>query len=272
MTGLPSTSSRRELLRRTAGTLLGFGLWPGAMRAAEAGLGGAFSFIAVNDLHYVDEKAGPFFERAFAHMKSDDPKPELCLVMGDLSEHGSRAELGGMRDLLGALGIPAYGVIGNHDFATKTDCTPYRDIFPDPLNYHFEHQRWQIIGLDTTQGQNSSKTLIADTTLKWLDETLPKLDKKRPTIVMSHFPLGAGVTNRPLNADVVLERFLDYNLQAAFCGHWHGQSERTVRDAIVVTNRCCSFTAENHDGSKQKGFFRCQANQGRVTREFVEVT
>ena len=127
MTRPPSTCSRRELLRCGAGTLLGLGLWPGAMRAADAGLGGTFSFIAVNDLHYVDEKASPFFERSCALMKSEDPKPELCLVMGDLSEHGSRAELGAMRDLLGALGIPAYGVIGNHDFATKTDCTPYRD-------------------------------------------------------------------------------------------------------------------------------------------------
>lgn len=177
-----------------------------------------------------------------------------------------------MRDLFKGLDVPTCGVIGSHDYVTKTDRAPYEEIFPNRLNYHFEHKQWQILGLDTTQGQSASRTLIAETTLKWLDDTLPKLDKKRPTIVISHFPLGTGVTNRAVNADAVLERFLDYNLQAAFCGHWHGQSERTVREAVVVTNRCCSFTANNHDGSKQKGFFRCQADQGRVTRSFVEVS
>lgn len=264
--------SRREMLRCSAGTLLALGLWPGALRAADAGLGGKFSFIAINDIHYVDDKAVPFLERTFALMKSAESKPELCFVVGDLTEHGTRQELGPIRDLFKGLGVPTYGVIGNHDYATKTDRAPYEELFPGRLNYHFEHKQWQIVCLDTTQGQSYSKTVIADATLKWLDDTLPKLDKKRPTIVISHFPLGSGVTNRPVNADAVLEKFLDYNLQAAFCGHWHGQSERTLRDAVVVTNRCCSFTANNHDGSKQKGFFRCQADQGRVTRSFVEVS
>jgi calcineurin-like phosphoesterase family protein len=264
--------SRRDVLRMGAGTLLSMGIWPGALRAADAGLGGRFSFIAVNDFHYIDDKAVPFLERAFALMKSGDATPELCLMSGDFSEHGTKEELNAIRDLIKGLGFPTYGVVGNHDCVTQTDRKPYEEVFPNRINYSFEHRDWQIVCLDTTEGLRASRTNISDTTLRWIDDALPKLDKKRPMIVVSHFPLGPGVANRPVNADAVLEKFLDYNLQAAFCGHWHGQSERQVRQAVVTTDRCCSFSAKNHDGSKEKGFFLCQAAEGRVTRKFLEVS
>ncbi len=264
--------SRRKALRLGAGTLWSLGLWPGVLRAADAGSGGRFSFIAVNDLHYVDDQAMPFLTRAGELMKSGDPRPELCLMAGDYSEHGTKEELSATRDFFKGLGIPVYGVVGNHDYATQTDRKAYEEIFPDRINYHIEHRDWQVVGLDTTAGLRASRTNVSDATLHWVDETLPKLDKQRPTIVISHFPLGPGVANRPTNADGVLEKFLDYNLQAVFCGHWHGQSERQVRQAVVTTNRCCSFSANNHDGSKQKGFFACQAAEGRVSRRFMEVT
>jgi predicted MPP superfamily phosphohydrolase len=264
--------TRRDALRMGAGTLLSLGLWPGALRAADAGIGGRFSFIAVNDFHYLDDKAVPFLERALALMKSGESKPELCLMAGDFSEHGTKEELSAIRELTKGLGFPTYGVLGNHDYATQTDRKPYEEIFPGRINYSFEHRDWQIVCLDTTEGLRASRTKVSDTTLRWIDDALPKLDKKRPTIVVSHFPLGPGVANRPTNADAVLEKFLDYNLQAAFCGHWHGLSERQVRQAVVTTNRCCSFSSRNHDGSKEKGFFLCQAAEGRVTRAFVEVS
>lgn len=259
-------------MRVGAGTLLSLGMWPGALRSADAGLGGNFSFIAVNDIHYIDDKAVAFLERALALMKSGDHKPELCLVAGDFSEHGRKEELNAVHELKRGLGFPVYGVVGNHDYSTQTDREADEEVFPNRINYFFEHRQWQIVCLDTTDGLRASRTNVSDKTLGWIDDALPKLDKKRPMIVMSHFPLGPGVTNRPNNADAVLEKFLDYNLQAAFCGHWHGQSERQVRQAVVTTNRCCSFSASNHDGSKQKGFFLCQAAEGRVTRTFVEVS
>ena len=40
---------------------------------------------------------------------------------------------------------------------------------------------------------------------------------------------------------------------------------------VLTTNRCCSRKANNHDGSKQKGFFACAARGGKVTHTFVEV-
>ena len=37
------------------------------------------------------------------------------------------------------------------------------------------------------------------------------------------------------------------------------------------TNRCCSFARNNHDGSKEKGFFVVDAKDGKLARTFVEV-
>ena len=42
------------------------------------------------------------------------------------------------------------------------------------------------------------------------------------------YSLSAGrhVPMRPLNADDVLARLLEFNLGAVFCGHFHGYTER----------------------------------------------
>ncbi|MGB8464260.1 MAG: metallophosphoesterase, partial [Terrimicrobiaceae bacterium] len=152
-----------------------------------------------------------------------------------------------------------------------TDRRPYEQIFGNQLNYAFEHGGWQFIGLDTTDGIEWQNTTISPTTLSWLDENLPKLDRRRPTILFTHFPLGVGVSMRPLNADDVLERFLEFNLSAVFCGHYHGLTERNLRAATITTDRCCSRVRGNHDGSKEKGWFVCRATElGEVTRQFVE--
>jgi hypothetical protein len=107
--------------------------------------------------------------------------------------------------------------------------------------------------------------------LRWLDDTLPKLDHGTPTIVFTHFPLGALVPMRPLNADTVLERFTEFNLVAVFDGHFHGFTERKSGRTVLTTNKCCAISRANHDGTKEKGYFLCTADEGRIRREFIEV-
>jgi len=108
-------------------------------------------------------------------------------------------------------------------------------------------------------------------TLQWLDDTLPNVEKWRPTVLFTHFPLGLLTPYRPLNAEAVLARFKDYNLQAVFNGHFHGFTARWFGNATITTNRCCAISRENHDGTKEKGYFVCEARDGHITRTFVEV-
>ena len=262
---------RRELLHMGTSALLTAGLWPGQLRAAENGVGDNFSFIVVNDLHFKEEACGPWFERIVATMKTSAPDAEFCLLGGDLANDGTRDQLAGAHEVFKKLGLPLYATPGNHDYLTDSDRKAYDEFFAGQLNQTFIHRGWQILGLDSSDGTRYQNIKIQPPTLQWLDENLPKLDKAKPTLVWTHFPLGAGVTYRPTNADALLERFFDFNLQAVFSGHWHGFTEKTVRGATLTTNRCCSRVRANHDKTPQKGWFVCDAKDGKITRRFVEI-
>lgn len=292
---------RAALERLSASALFSLGLWPGALRAAGDNPGGTFRFIVVNDLHYMTPECGVWLEKVVRQMKSRSGV-EFCLVAGDLCEHGTEEQLAGARDALKLLGLPVYAVIGNHDYAGGTspakdknvvkrrparsprdtrleppgsrrmaDRRAYEAFFPKQINYQFEHRGWQFVGLDTSQGLRYENTLIQDPTIWWVDSHVPKLDKQKPTVIFTHFPLGATVQYRPGNADALLERFKLCNLQAVFSGHFHGFTERRVHETTFTTNRCCALKRGNHDGTKEKGYFLCTAQDGRITREFVQV-
>ena len=59
-------------------------------------------------------------------------------------------------------------------------------------------------------------------------------------------------------------------LVSVFNGHFHGFTERQVRQAMITTNRCCSLKRGNHDKTTEKGYFLCTAKEGKITRSFVE--
>ena len=263
--------TRREMLRLSAGTLLAIGLWPGRLRAENLSGTRDFSFVAMNDLHFHDEACIPWFGEAMAAVRASAPQAAFCLIAGDLADDGTSEQLGGVRDAFRSSGIQTHPAIGNHDHRSSRDRRSYEELFPGQINYSFNHAGWQFIGLDTTEGVKWQNTTISPATLRWLDETLPKLDRRKPTVLFTHFPLGAGVSMRPLNADDLLSRFLEFNLSAAFCGHYHGITERRLSAATISTGSCCSRIRGNHDGSKSKGWFVCRATaSGDVQRRFVE--
>jgi len=265
----PRTIPRREALRRvSAGTLLALGLWPGALRADNDTPAGSFRFLVINDTHCLTPECSHYLEGVVAQMKG--AQAQLCLHAGDLTDKAEGEYFEAVKDIFRRLPGSMYPVIGNHDYRTQTDRQAYTQSFPAHLNYSFDHRGWQFIGLDTCEGQHYEKTKIQPATFQWLDDYLPRLDKKKPTVVLTHFPLGAGVTYRPANADELLDRFREFNLQAVFSGHYHGFTERHAEKIVLTTNRCCSLKRDNHDGTKEKGYFVCTARDGQIQRSFVE--
>jgi Icc-related predicted phosphoesterase len=261
-----SRMTRREALRQvSAGALLAMGLWPGLASAKD---GGRFRFAVVNDIHYMSEECGVWLRRVIKRIKTD--RPEFCVVAGDLTDRGTQVDLEAVREILKELDIPAHVVIGNHDYISLTDRVAYEKIFPEQINYEFEHKGWQFIGLDTTEGTRYEKTNVPDATLRWLEAQLPKLDAEKPTIIFTHFPLGMDVPYRPLNADALLEKFREFNLRAVFSGHYHGYTERRQGAAVLNTNICCSLKRGNHDNTNVKGYFLCDANGQTITRTLVQ--
>lgn len=266
-----SLLTRREAVEKLgAATLLALGLWPGALRAATATPpAGEFTFVVINDTHYLSPECGAWLERVVALMRAE--RPEFCLHVGDLVDRGSREHHAILRDILAKLGAPVYVQIGNHDYATQTDRSSYEEYFPGRLNYRFEHGGWQFVSVDSTEGMHFEQTTINESTLRWVEAELPHVDRSQPLVLFTHFPLADGVKMQPLNANALLERFREHNLQAVFNGHFHGYTEHTYHAATVTTNRCCALKRGNFDGAKEKGFFVCTARAGRITRRFVEV-
>jgi len=223
----------------------------------------------INDLHYLNNRCGPWFERLIRQLKALPNPIDFCLLVGDLAEDGKAEQLAPVRDLFKGLKMPVHVVVGNHDYQTNDDRKPYEDMFPRSLNYHFEHRGWQFVGLDSSHGR-LPRVAVQEPTLRWLADTLPKLDKKRPTVVFTHFPLGPWVVYRATNAEDVLTPFKEFNLRAVYNGHFHGFTERKLGQTVLTTNRCCAFSKNNHDGTKEKGFFLCHAQEGKIERTFIE--
>jgi hypothetical protein len=259
--------SRRDMLRVTGCGLLALGLGSGSLAAEPAG----FRFIVVNDIHCRDQRCHPWFRKLVASMRLHHPA--FCLINGDLAEDGRPDQLAAVKEIFGGLGIPLHATLGNHDYASDTDHTPFDKLFPGSLNYHFEHAGWQFVALDSTQGREVVFTHIQPATVAWLANTLPTLDRAKPTVLCTHFPLGNAVLCRPLNADDILNPFDGFNLRATFSGHWHGFAERHFEHAIVTNSRCASWWRHNNDGSPQKGYFLCETTpSGDLRRQFCVVS
>lgn len=263
----PHLFTRRAVLR--LGGALSLGLLPAVSRA-EGSEPGAFRFVVANDLHFRDARCAAWLRALVAAMKAHEP--DFCVLNGDLSENGTAEQLAAVRAIFADAGLRLFVSIGNHDHVTDSDRAPFEAIFPDSLNYHFAHKSWRFVTVDSTEGQRVFYTRIQPPALAWLDRTLPLLDKTQPLVLLTHFPLGSGVWCRPRNAPQVLERLRGQNLRAVFNGHWHGFTKREFAHAPVVTNRCCSWWRPNNDGTPEKGYFLCRAQNGEITREFCQIT
>jgi predicted phosphodiesterase len=248
--------------------LLAGALGPAALRSLAATAKPEFRFIVVNDTHYMSEECGVYLEGVVQQMKAE--KPDFCLHAGDLTEKGELAHEEAVRKIFSGLGKPVHTVPGNHDWVTPTDRSPYTSTFPNGLNYSFQHQGWQFVGLDTTEAQKSTATRIQPETFRMLSEIQGRLRRDRPLVVFTHFPLCGSVSTRPLNADDLLAKFDGWDVRAFFSGHFHGYSACQRGAATVTTNRCCALKRNNHDGTKPKGYFVCEIVEGALVRRFVE--
>lgn len=263
---------RRKILKMGAGYALYSSLLAGWAKAAEdAKPSDTFTFIVANDIHYFDKRCGQWLNDKVIN-RMNDHKADFCFVVGDMSEDGTKEQNAAIHDVLKGLKMPLYVCVGNHDHqAGNDDRTPFETNFPKSINYYFEHGGWQCLVTDTTQGRAGSKTSIHKDSLKFIADALKTLDKKKPTMLLTHFPLGFFLPSRPENANDLLNEFKDYNLQAVFNGHFHANTKRSWGDAVVTTNTCCSFHRANHDFDPRKGYFLCTAKDGKIDREYIQV-
>ena len=265
----PLRITRREALARVGklGVLAGV-VGPAALRSFAVAATPGFKFIVVNDTHYMSDECGRYLEGLVRQMNREGAA--FCLHAGDLTEKGEPKHLKAVRKIFSRLDAPFYPVLGNHDYLTPTDRRAYTSTFPLRVNYSFRHEGWQFIALDTTEGQKYFGSRIQPATFRMLDDIQGRLKKTKPTIVFTHFPLCASVRTCPVNADDLLAKFDGWDVRAFFSGHFHGFTECERGAAKITTNRCCALKRNNHDNTKQKGYFVCEVEGDTLIRRFVE--
>ncbi|MBN1422479.1 MAG: metallophosphoesterase [Planctomycetes bacterium] len=247
------------------------GLRPALGGAADPALP-SFGFVSFNDTHVRDARCVAFLKKAFARMNdlADQGRADFAILAGDVATAGKPEEFALFREAARSLRLPLYVVPGNHDFQGE-DGSAYDAAFPGRRNYAFEHKGWRFLGLDSTDGDRWLSISARPEMIAWLRKTLAQGNPAQPTIAFTHYPLGPYVRFRLKNADAILELFRGQALRLVLSGHYHGFTQRSWGNSVLVTNRCLSVSRDNHDGASEKGFLACRVDGDRVGYQFIEV-
>jgi hypothetical protein len=267
--------TRRHVLGSLA-TLLAIGAWPGARAAeqSENAKGGVkpIRFVSLNDLHHEDETCDAWMEALFRQIGTTE-NAAMCFCIGDLANSGKPTSLRAIQRLAPICGMPFYPSPGNHDLDESPVDGHYESIFPGRRNYVIQENGWQFVVIDSTEGTKWRDVTIAETTLDWLDETLPTLDPLAPLVLLTHFPLASEVRMCPQNAEAVLARLIGHNLRGVFGGHFHGRTHNARGNIGIHTCACVSRVRNNHDQSPEKGYYVVNGDaKGVIQIRFVEFT
>lgn len=178
-----------------------------------------------------------------------------------------------------SLGIPVYGVIGNHDHDLKkyTDreaTENYRNHF-GPTYYAFDMGRTHYIVLDDIvyHGAKKYDEQIDSLQLAWAAEYARRLPAGSRVCVAMHAPvLKAWKGNSVMSsADSLMNAFVGFDLHF-ITGHTHLNSNLDIREGVMEHNvaQVCGnlwFDPINWDGTP-KGFQRFRENGGEFSWEY----
>lgn len=175
----------------------------------------------------VDSNA--MLERAVRRVVDFDPAPDLVIISGDITEHGTAEEYAHALALLAPIRQPILAIPGNHDERDAfRRAFADRGFLPDAGPVHFVargHGPVRVIGLDiSVVGHHHGD--IDDATVAWLEAALAA-EPARPTLIMLHQPpveTGIGFMDdyRCFNGDRLAEVVSRYPaVERVLCGHVH---------------------------------------------------
>ena len=157
----------------------------------------------LSDLHFSDSpdfmkgciRSDAALDAALAAIEALDPKPDLLLITGDLTESGSIEEYNGLRARFERFTLPILLVPGNHDNAKimRNILSPYVPARESGhCAYVIDTYPLTLIGLDTTWPGHIPGRLGA-TQLAWLERILSERTGRPILIGMHHPPVVTGL-------------------------------------------------------------------------------
>jgi 3',5'-cyclic-AMP phosphodiesterase len=181
-------------------------------------------------------------ERALRCVAALSPAPDVVVITGDLTEHGSTAEYRQLADLLRRyVKSPVFVIPGNHDdrAALRAELPSYIRVSPDQetLSYVVDEMPVRLVMLDTLV-VNEDHGFLSDSQLSWLDTAFGAGTQKPTLVAMHHPPIltgirhmdAIGLLNAPAFRDVVSRHT---QVQRIICGHHHRPVVGSCAQAIA---------------------------------------
>lgn len=189
--------------------------------------------------------ASDHLQRCVSVLNALDPRPDLVVITGDLTNSGGAGEYSLLKDVIGGLAIPFLLIPGNHDHVGHL-----REAFPDDARLHADARFVQyvddafpvrIVALDTTVPGKHHGALCADR-LQWLSTWLDSAPDRPTVVIMHHPPFDTGMAQMDAiglleGRDAFAEIIAGHgNVKRVLCGHIH----RTVVAQVggVVASTC----------------------------------
>lgn len=215
---------------------------------------------------------------AVAHINSLDPRPDVVLATGDLTDHGTEEEYDAVREVLAALRPPLYVIPGNHDhrdvLLKSFDDHTYLPRLGAPFaHYVVDDYPVRLIGLDTTiPGQPHGE--LCDERLAWLDATLGAASHRPTFIFMHHPPFRTGIRwtdAAGLRGGREMEAIVERHAQVerVACGHVHRPIQVAWAGTIACTAPSVSHAQVALTLSEISGFDFSYALEPRAVQLYV---
>lgn len=164
-----------------------------------------------------------------AHLNTCQPRPDVVLVTGDLTNAGSGAETAYARQLLEGLEMPYFVMAGNHDsagvMAQVFDETRFPPAAGDQGDYVLDDFAVRLIGMDSTCSGGPGGQLSTDQ-LAWLDKELAGAPDKPTFVCMHHPPVCCGVPETDEDGFEASSKLGEIiarhsHVERILCGHIH---------------------------------------------------
>ena len=207
--------------------------------------------VQISDLHIVEKGQKTLgiapmaqnLQKCVAHINQLNPKPDLVLATGDITNDTSLEQAQYARQLLDQLNCPYFIIPGNHD-----NRQVLLDVFGESIcpgnvdgmiNYVLEDYPIRMIGIDSTKPKTVGGDMCQKR-LQWLDDRLAE-DTQKPTIIfMHHPPIKVGVLEADFDgfagADMLGEIIEKHtNIERIICGHIHLPTHTKWHGTIIST-------------------------------------
>lgn len=186
----------------------------------------------------------------FSAVRQIQPKPDILLLTGDLSQDESTASYEHLRDLVTALEIPTFWLPGNHDCLPRMEQVLSTNwISPQKV---FQQGGWNFILLNSmAAGKVYGK--LSNASLNWLEQQLQQF--QQPTLIALHHPpcpVGSDWIDQIglQDSDELLEVIDRYkHVKMVIFGHIHQEFAGTRKgvDYLGCPSTCVQFKPKNAD-------------------------